>query len=132
MRLRAAAARLRCRRYFCPHRGALVVMICAPVTRQAIHDSQATAIRGGLAEPAELGLGGAAAVLDADPDRAVLELPAHPDQRSWQRLGVPERVAEQLADDDRRIADRGLEDPRCHQVRYQVTPGDPSAGGRKR
>jgi hypothetical protein len=84
-----------------------------------------------LAQFGDFRLGGAAAILDTDPDSAVVELPADPYQRPGQRLGVPERIAEQLTDHERRVTDGGLKDSGGDQVRYQATPDDSGAGRRK-
>src|ERR1022692_3150006 len=54
--------------------------------------------------------GRTAAVADRDLDRAAVDIPGHPETLARQRVRVQDGIAQQLAHDKRRVADRGIKD----------------------
>lgn len=75
-------------------------------------------------------LGHRAAVADLQFEQVAAAQPADPDLAGRQRAGVPEGVADQLADDDAGVVDDGLVDPRVGQLRAEALTGDRDAGRR--
>ena len=91
-----------------PDGGCAVVPADAPAVGESIDDAEPAAAERGQRRPGAPWLGRGATVAHRDLDDVAVAVPGHPYLTGGQRPGVPERVAEQFADDDRGIVHGGL------------------------